>query len=294
MKKNTWTSEEIKFLNDNFPTKGVKFCSVHLNYSISKINNMSYKLGLKINKDVKIKYVGKPNNMCNVNPELFFSITTKEVSYILGLMWADGFLNKTGRSYNLGVNMIKDDIILIKKTFDEIGIWNFFESKRKRETWKDQIRVVTNNKRIFNFLLENGYNQKSFISADIIISKIPENLQHYFYRGLIDGDGCFYYKKNKKSTMRQLTITSTYNQNWEYLVLLYKKLNIKFAITKVVRKKSSYSIIRISNKRGINNLGNYIYNGYEIDNIGLHRKYVKYLNIINSPYNSIKNTRKLF
>jgi len=44
-------------------------------------------------------------------------------------------------------------------------------------------------------LVDNDYKLKSYNSADKILSKIPNSLHHYFFRGLIDGDGCFYLNK---------------------------------------------------------------------------------------------------
>jgi hypothetical protein len=281
MKINTWTSDEINFLTDNFSIYGMKYCSDKLKYKNSKISAMTHKLGLKINKDKKIKYCGKSNETCNINPDLFYNITTKETSYILGLLWADGFLNKSGRSYNLGVGMIKNDILTLKSIFDNVGKWNFYETKGQKITWNDQIRVVTNNKRIFDFLIENDYHLKSHSSANKILNKIPGKLHQYFFRGLIDGDGCFYYKKNGKSTMRQFTISSTYNQDWEYVSLLFEILKIKYSINRIIRKKSSYSQIRITNKQGIKYLGEYVYNDFDNEKIGLLRKYEKYCEIIN-------------
>jgi len=288
MKINTWTIDEIEFLKKNLPVSGSTYCSIILNYPKSKIYRMGNILKLKINKNVKEKYKGKPNIDCNINPDFFYNIKLKEVAYFLGLLWSDGFLNKTKNSYGVGIAMSKDDVNNIKISLDKIGKWNYFEMKRKKTTWKDQIRFVTNNKRIYDFLVNNDYDKKSFISADKILLQIPKNLHPYFFRGLIDGDGCFYYKKATHSTMRQLSVASTYNQEWEYLEKLYKKLNVTYTIKRIMRKKSSYSIVRISNKDGIEKIGNYIYSNYENDRIGFNRKYAKYQLIITSPFTHTK------
>jgi hypothetical protein len=79
-----------------------------------------------------------------------------------------------------------------------------------------------------------------------------------------------------------MSISSSYNQDWIYVETLFNELNIKYSIKKIKREKSSYSIIRITNKKGIKNFGDYIYENYEIDKIGLSRKYEKYQQIINN------------
>ncbi len=233
--------------------------------------------------EIKSKILSKPKNKCNINPDLFYNIKTKEIAYLLGVIWADGFLNpsKDGYNHNLGFTMVIEDIDIIKPVLEIIGKWNYYERKQPIESWKPSINVITNNKRIFNFLVEHDYHKKSYISANKILSKIPDELKHYFFRGLIDGDGCFYYYKPEiGSTLRQFALTSTYEQDWEYFETLCKKLNIKYSIKKTINSKSSSSSIRITNKDGIKRLGEFIYNNFNEDKIGLVRKYIKYTQII--------------
>ena len=95
---------------------------------------------------------------------------------------------------------------------------------------------------------------------------------------MFDGDGCFYY--NEKNNSKQFVLTSTYEQDWGYFESLCNRLEIKYKINRIINKKSSYSIVRITNKSGINKLGSYIYNNFECDKIGLTRKYDKFISII--------------
>ena len=285
MRKNTWTENEIEFLIKNYSIMGVDYCAKKLGYNNVKIFKMTNKLKLRLTKEIRTKNQSKNPEKCNINPNLFYSADTKEVVYLLGLIWADGFLNSSnnGRNYNLGFTMIKKDIENIKPMLDFIGKWHYYERKQAVESWKSSINVITNNKRIFDFLVQNDYDKKSYISADKILNKIPDNLKHYFFRGLIDGDGCFYYYiPEKGSTLRQFTLVSTYKQDWSYFESLCGKLNIKYKIKRIISKKSSSSIIRITNKDGIKKLGNYIYNGKEDDNIGLIRKFIKFKELINN------------
>jgi hypothetical protein len=283
MKKNTWTDEELEFLKLNYPKYGVNYCINELGYTKSKIQNKTHELKIKLLPIIKSTILSKPTTKCNINPELFYNISTKEISYLLGLIWADGFLNpsKNGKNSNLGFTMVKEDIDIIKPTLELIGKWNYYERKQTVETWKSSINVITNNKRILNFLLDHDFDKKSYISADKILSKIPDDLKHYFFRGLIDGDGCFYhYRPEKGSTLRQFTLASSYEQDWSYFEELCKEKNIKYNIKRTIGKKSSSSVIRITNKDGILKLGEYIYKDFQEDNIGLVRKYEKYKLII--------------
>jgi len=61
---------------------------------------------------------------------------------------------------------------------------------------------------IYDFLSENNYKEKSYVSATKILNKIPNNLKKYFFRGYFDGDGSIY--KYEKYYQVGLNITSTY------------------------------------------------------------------------------------
>lgn len=280
MKKNTWTKDEINFLIVNYSIKGVDFCSNHLNYKKTKIFAMAHKLNLKMLLSTKKKYIGKSDELCNVNPYNFRNIQSKEVSYLLGLIWSDGYIKHYNSNFDVVLTMVEDDINNIKNTLDKIGKWNYNLIKKQKDSWKNTIRVSTNNKRIYNTLFNFDFTKKSKVSPDKLLSEIPKELHNYFYLGVIDGDGCFYYKKLKNSTIRQFSISSTYEQDWSYIERLFNLLNIKFSIGRYLKKdgKSSYSYIRVTNKKDINLLGNFIYKDGK--NIGLLRKYEKYLQII--------------
>lgn len=283
MKRNTWTTEELEFLKVNYPKYGVNYCVNELGYTKSKIQNKTHEIKIKLLSTTKSTILSKPSTKCNINPNLFYKITNKEISYLLGLIWADGFLNpsKNGYNHNLGFTMVKEDIDILKPVLDSIGKWNYYERKQPVNTWKPSVNVITNNKRIYNFLIEHDYDKKSYISANKILDKIPDDLKHYFFRGLVDGDGCFYhYKPEKGSILRQFALTSTYEQDWTYFECLLDKLEVKYKIKRTITKKSSSSVIRITNKNGIRILGDYLYQNFEKDLIGLTRKYNKFKIII--------------
>ena len=283
MKKHKWTIEEENWLTNNYKHLGPDKSAEILGLTKSQIIAKTFKLKLKLPIEFKNLLQSVKPEKCNINPNLFYNISSKEISYLLGLIWADGFLNpsKNGKNYNLGFTMVKEDIDIIKPILESIGKWNYYERKQPVESWKRSINVITNNKRIYTFLIEHDFDKKSKISADKILSKIPDELKHYFFRGLIDGDGCFYYYKPENgSTLRQFALASSYEQDWSYFERLCKGKNIKYNIKRTTGKKSSSSVIRITNKDGIMNLGEYIYKDFHKDNIGLLRKYEKYKLII--------------
>ena len=87
-------------------------------------------------------------------------------------------------------------------------------------------------------------------------------------------------KPEKGSTLRQFTLASSYEQDWSYFEELCKEKNIKYNIKRTIGKKSSSSVIRITDEDGILKLGEYIYKDFHEDKIGLIRKYEKYKLIV--------------
>ena len=273
-----WSKDKIDIIKDNYPKFGSKYCSELLGVSISSIQNMAYKLNLSINKNVKSNILSKSKNSTNIDFDNFIQLNKPEIVYFLGLFWADGYMfqSKNGYNSNIGIGLVKEDMEELEIHLDKIGVWNKRISDKKNvSSWRQTKSLLTNNKRIYNFLTEMDFKEKSYKSADKISNIIPKELRHYFFRGLIDGDGCFYISKNKKQ--KQFTISSSIGQDWGYVIKLFNKLNVlKYGIN-----KNTGSNIRVVNKIDIIKLGDYIYQNYEKDKIGLSRKYEKYLMIKN-------------
>jgi len=287
--KKRWSYKDLEWLKNNYQHLGVTECSKQLNRSKKGIVSKCNLLQLKLSKESKSRLLSKPPTECNVNPDKFYSIRDKEVAYFLGFMWADGYLNSStnGSNHLITVKILEDDMIKLKPTFDRVGKWNYYVRTYDNAGWRNTETMTTNNKRVFDFLVDNGYDEKSVVSPDKILSKIPNELKSYFFLGLSDGDGCFYYYKPKTgSVQRQFTITSSYEQDWSYMVKLCDDMGIKYKVklSSSVNPKSgnlnSSSQFRITNKVGIQKLGGYLYKSFDIDGIGLPRKYDKYKLII--------------
>ena len=61
---------------------------------------------------------------------------------------------------------------------------------------------------------------------------------------------------------------------------IFNKIGVeKYKIEKY-KKKSEYSQIKITNKKDIKIIGDFIYSSIQEDNIGLNRKYKKYKDLI--------------
>lgn len=257
-----YTEIEIEWLKENYPIYGSNYCSEFLNISLEQVRNKINKLKLNKNEKIDIKK--------------FKNIDTNEVSYILGLLWADGHIHKDNRHIN--ISLVNDDMIELKDIFMTTGKWNYYIiDMKKYGNYKIQGKLSISNVKLYKILYDYGFSKKSELSPNYLLKDISEKLQHYFFRGLIDGDGCFYI--NTKHHTYQLTIASTINQDWTYIENLCNKLKIKYRIDIINNIKSKSSIFRVCKKKDIIILGDYIYQDFSF---GLNRKYQKFLEIKNS------------
>lgn len=284
MKKNRWLENEDQVLRVNYPKLGAHGCvSLLNNRSVSAIENRAItNLGLKLTKEQRSLVVSLAKKHVNVNADQFINVTTSEAAYILGFLWADGWIYTNNRNYNVSTKISVDDGNNLLPIFNKIGVWNYYIYKTK---WKPAMTITTNNKLIYDQLLKLGYAEKSIISPEAVINIIPDDLKHYFILGIVDGDGCFYInQRNGVIKLKQFTISSTYEQDWSYMVNLSNKLKIKYKIVKQKKEKSSYSQFRVTNLDGIIKLGEYIYQSFDIDHIGFTRKFNKFKQIKNYYY----------
>jgi len=268
-----WNKKEEEFLKENYPTQGLEYCHNKLDRNkksiICKTNKLNLKLEDKVKSKILKKFRIKDVKEYKINPNQFFNIKSKKVAYFLGFLWADGHITKTG--YNINIEIKKEDMNYVKPIFDSLGIWGYYE--RNRNNWATQSKISTNNYHIHKFLKENDYHIKSYESPDKILSKIPEYLKHYFFRGWSDGDGCFISNHN----YHNFVLTGDKSQKWNATKFLVQELGIKnYRIIINENKKSSSSYLKISNKKDIALLGDYLYQGFSKDKIGLPRKYHTY------------------
>ena len=203
---------------------------------------------------------------------------TDEEIYLFGFLWADGYLNaqniKTNNYHNLQCTIVYSDFLDIKQIFNKVGNWGEYI---KQESIKDGVHrkksiILTISDTKWNTILCSfDFDKKSYVSPTKLLKKIPKNKHYLFYRGYVDGDGCFYITDKAK----HFFIGSTYNQDWSHIEILFKKLKIKrYKIKKYISKKGNKdSRIRVSSTDAVQKIAQYLYQD-RLD-IGLKRKYEK-------------------
>jgi hypothetical protein len=222
------------------------------------------------------KILLKNPDQYKVNPLQFITIQTPEAAYILGLLWADGYIRRDGCSITLLItNKTASEINWI---FNKTGEWIFYFRKKTQESWQDMCEIRTGNNYLWWHLYDLDYYAKSKVSADKVLSIIPNHLKQYWFRGLVDGDGCF----DSTNRKHRFSICGTYDQDWSYFIDILKNLNVRYRIEKTSRlnknsgNMNNYSKIHIEHLESLSVFGKYIYKDREKDQMGLLYKYTKW------------------
>lgn len=196
--------------------------------------------------------------------------------YLLGFLWADGHVDK---KYGIKLEIKTSDFNVIKPLFQYYGFKNFKERYRSNSK-NSQTSFYIGNKSLNIYLQELEYREKSYIAPSRVLNIIPKHNHYLWWRGYFDGDGCFYTKGSNHS----FTVWSSINQDWIELYNLFNTLNISsYHTSTYIRKNGTHcsSCVKISKQDDILKLGTYIYK--DNLNIGLTRKYNKYLECITPP-----------
>lgn len=292
MAKTLFSNTQTNFLIKNYPTKGLVWCTEQLPFTKEQILSKVGRLGLKLNYDIYCKsrsklYPNRPQRKTGLRLDIenIFSFKDPKSNYILGFLWGDGWISKI--AYRVCFQFLKEDYLNLAHCFDSWGKWHtYFKNKSKNNiTRKDSVDLSGNSEFLYNFLANNDYGNKSTCSPYKILQSISIDQHHFFWRGYIDADGCWYY--NEKNILRQFSLAGSYNQDWSSFENLCRNLDIKYTIqrreqfSKVLNKTTRSSCCRITGKYNLLRLGQYVYpNGF--DKIGLKRKYDVYRVIIDS------------
>ena len=211
----------------------------------------------------------------------FFNIWTNSMSWVLGFLYADGWLS-TNNSFHIELKN--------KQTIQKIKILTQHKNKiiKIRKKTRIYYRLSFTNKKAYNDLIQLGLTpKKSWIMK---FPKVPNNYLRNFIMGYFEGDGCFYYIKNYYNNEYEGNLMTSFTScSLDFLKVLEEKLSkLGFNPQKTFQnsKKTAFEL-RISGC----NFPKWLYQNYE--EIYSKQKYNKFVNIQNKLTNKI-NKKKFF
>lgn len=293
LKSRRFTAEEDRTLREQYPANGGKFCAELLGRSVSMVRARVIRLGIKVDPSsakarlgeaIRERHRQKPWDQYNVNPARFTIVDSPEAAYILGLLWADGYVISNQDRGEVRLSLVKEDADEVAPTFLKTGQWRLHErqptDKRSQTVRRLTGWIETHNRPLADYLLSKDYGAKGHVSADKILETIPAHLRHYWFRGLFDGDGSLYLNPDGKHVA--FGISSSFEQDWSYLAALFDSWGDDHyrVHRKVVHEKSRFSKFDVVRRASILKFCEYIYQSYEQDKIGLTRKWGKYMKLI--------------
>ena len=154
-------------------------------YNTNKVSvkSLSEKHSVSISSINKILNQQQSSRRYNFTQDYFENINTENKAYFLGLLFADGGLNK---NYTTTLSLSIKDLDIIKKFSNEIKT-NHSIHDRTKEGKGIFANVKLHSKQLYEDLFKLGCTQaKSFTTK---FPKINDELIHHFIRGYYDGDG---------------------------------------------------------------------------------------------------------
>lgn len=141
--------------------------------------------------------------------ESFFEvIDTEAKAYFLGLLFADGNVNRKTSLVSITLQELDKDILERFKFHLKYECPLSF-TQSKKDTQQNRWTLYTCSSKIKNDLIKLG----CIPNKSLILNPpnyLPENLIHHFIRGYFDGDGCIYSQKGC-ATNSSIAIVSTFN-----------------------------------------------------------------------------------
>ena len=256
-----FSEEDIEFIKNNYTTM-----------TYSEIGNILGFTGKQIQG--KINKLNLPRKNRIINDNYFESINTPLKAYILGFIYADGWViyDEEKSNYEFGIMLQKSDKYVLEMIDNELGgtnliIYNpprvsIIEGKQAHSNEAYTLRVFS--KKIVKDLISNGIEPNK--SKKDIYPIVSTELFFDFLRGYVDGDGCFYNDRN----YTYMHITSASISPLLYIQTELSKYDI---CTRIYTENDKKHRLMCVNTTEMNKLVNHLY--YEDGLFCLKRKYEK-------------------
>ena len=212
------------------------------------------------------------------NSSFFHEIDTSDKAYFLGFIFADGYITRSERNYEFGIELQSCDKYILEYLNNLIGgVHNIHHNHKKiiiannkSESISDTDVLRVYSKEMVNDLLSHGINFNKTLSKEIPI--VRDEYFFDFLRGYIDGDGCIH---KMQDGIVGVHITCA---NKEPLDYINSKVNELLGFTTSIYHEADrkYRIYWFNQKK-VDLLLKAIY--YSSNVTKLERKYKKYLDL---------------
>ncbi len=195
-----------------------------------------------------------------LNESYFEVIDTEDKAYFLGLLFADGSVQKIQKSDNgyshtisLELNTEDRDVIaqFVKSIDTNLKVKDYHRVTDGRE--RNMSKITIHSKKIFEDLWNLGKRPMK-VDTCVIVPDLPNDLVRHFIRGYFDGDGCIY----STSEMPRVTIYGTY----DFLTSLKDEISKTININRLgvhQKKDTNVSMFSITKYDEIKDFYEYLY-----------------------------------
>lgn len=216
-----------------------------------------------------------------INEDFFSEINTEEKAYALGLLYADGYINK--KETQITLTLSSKDVDILKK-LNKLIYPNKHPLRCRKQSSNSYFVLNITNKKMAKDVVNLGCgNKKSWILTFPSNKQVPSTFIPHFIRGYFDGDGSIsQYKLQKTFNIigTKSFIQSVYDE--------FEKMNIQCHF---VTHKCGMWYIRITDIRNLNKIYHYLYDNSKIF---LKRKKQKFDYIIkHSHLKELKSERNI-
>lgn len=224
-----------------------------------------YKYMIENHLDIYNLYSNRNQRLYTIDVNFFDKIDTSNKAYILGFLYADGYVNE--KKYIIQVGLNKKDTSVLEFIQRELNTITPIREQKNGNV------LYLNSKQLVKSLVKLGCHQaKTFTLKFPTEDQVPKYLLSHFIRGYIDGDGCIYNHKRKRTTSIHVTgnnyfITELNSQLINILKLESGKL-------KELPKSLGISVLSFYKRKTVTLLKNYL---YKDASFFLERKYEKFL-----------------
>jgi len=210
------------------------------------------------------------------NLPAFQTVAHPEIAYILGFLWADGYVGR----YHVRIALVEEDGKHLYSILSKHCLVKTYQNNRQTPDAKrkPQLIMFVNDASLARYLMTLDYGEKSHVAPTKVLATIPTRYHAAFWLGYHDGDGFYDNKRHRCG------YSSSYNQDWCEMTALCERLGVKWSIRYYQHptKPHSFSQFNIEMKANVRRFVGYLY--WDNINMGLPRKARKFYSMITAPW----------